>query len=307
MSDGRTRPRAALCALILAAAIAGCAAPPHPALDQAHLGFQQVRDDPMVRAHAPIRLDEAEAAIVRAVAAYEAGESEAEVSHLAYLADQRVQIARARALERQALQRIATLDDERQAIQLDARIRQAELAERRARQAEFAERRARQAEAEALALQQKLAELEAEQTERGLVLTLGDILFDVDGTELNPGGFQQVGRIADFLRAFPERNVLIEGHTDGTGADDYNEQLSLRRAYAVEDFLISEGIDPRRVIARGYGKRYPVATNDTTAGRQQNRRVEIVILKEGESDAPRAEPAASLVGPGLAVIALRQA
>jgi outer membrane protein OmpA-like peptidoglycan-associated protein len=307
MSHGRTRPRAALCALILAAAVAGCAAPRNPALDQAHLGFQQVRDDPLVRAHAPIRLDEAGAAILRAVAAYEAGGSEAEVSHLAYLADQRVQIARARALERQALQRIATLDDERQAIQLDARIRQAELAERRARQAEFAERRARQAEAEALALQQKLAELEAEQTERGLVLTLGDILFDVDGTELNPGGFQQVGRIADFLRAFPERNVLIEGHTDGTGADDYNEQLSLRRAYAVEDFLISEGIDPRRVIARGYGKRYPVATNDTTAGRQQNRRVEIVILKEGESDAPRAEPAASLVGPGLAVIALRQA
>jgi outer membrane protein OmpA-like peptidoglycan-associated protein len=293
--------------VVLAAAIAGCTAPPNPALDQAHLSFQQAQNDPVVRAHAPIPLDEAEVAIRRAVAAYEGSGSEAEVSHLAYVADQRVQIARARALERQALQRIATLDNERQAIELDARIRQAELAERRARQAEFAERRARQAEAEARALQQKLAELEAEQTERGLVLTLGDILFDVDGTELNPGGFQQVGRIADFLREFPERNVLIEGHTDGTGADDYNEQLSLRRAYAVEDFLISEGIDPRRVIARGYGKRYPVATNDTTAGRQQNRRVEIVILKEGESDAPRAEPAASLVGPGLAVIALRQA
>jgi outer membrane protein OmpA-like peptidoglycan-associated protein len=170
------------------------------------------------------------------------------------------------------------LGNERQAIQLDARTRRAELAERRARQAE----------AEALALQQRLAELEAEQTERGLVLTLGDILFDVDRAELNPGGIQQVGRIADFLREFPERNVVIEGHTDSTGADGYNEELSLRRAYAIEDFLISEGIDPRRVIARGYGKRYPVATNDTTAGRQQNRRVEIVILKEGETDAPRA-------------------
>ena len=278
MSDGRTRPRGALCALILAAAIAGCASPPNPALDQARLDFQQVRDDPVVQAHASIRLDEAEAAIVRAAAAYEAGESEAEVSHLAYLADQRVQIARARALEKQALQRIATLGNERQAIQLDARTRRAELAERRARQAEAA----------TLALQQRLAELEAEQTERGLVLTLGDILFDVDRAELNPGGIQQVGRIADFLREFPERNVVIEGHTDSTGADGYNEELSLRRAYAIEDFLISEGIDPRRVIARGYGKRYPVATNDTTAGRQQNRRVEIVILKEGETDAPRA-------------------
>jgi OmpA-OmpF porin, OOP family len=297
MSEGRTRPRAALCALILAAAIAGCTAPRNPALDRAHLSFQQLQNDPVVRAHAPIRMDEAEVAIRRAVAAYEAGEREPEVSHLAYLAEQRVQIARARALEQQALQRTATLANERQAIQLDARIRQAELAERRAREAEAAEGRARQAEAQALALQQRLAELEAEQTERGLVLTLGDILFDVGRAELNPGGFQQVRRIADFLREFPERNVLIEGHTDSTGADDYNEQLSLRRAYAVEDFLISEGIDAIRVIARGYGKRYPVATNDTTAGRQQNRRVELVILKEGESDAPRAEPVTSVVGP----------
>jgi OOP family OmpA-OmpF porin len=298
MSDGRTRPRAALCALILTAATASCVAPPNPALDQAHLSLQQVRNDPVVRAHAPIRIAEAEAAVMRAVAAYEASASEAEVSHLAYLAEQRVRIAQAQAREQQALQRTATLANERQAIQLDARIRQAELAERRAREAEAAEGRARQAEAQALALQQRLAELEAEQTERGLVLTLGDILFDVGRAELNPGGFQQVGRIADFLREFPERNVLIEGHTDSTGADDYNEQLSLRRAYAVEDFLISEGIDAIRVIARGYGKRYPVATNDTTAGRQQNRRVEIVILKEGESDAPRAEPARSAVGPG---------
>jgi outer membrane protein OmpA-like peptidoglycan-associated protein len=297
MSEARARPLAALRAAFLAVALAGCATPPNPALDQAHLGFQQLGNDPVVQAHAPLRLAEAETAIRRAIAAYEAGESEAEVSHLAYLADQRVQIARARALEKQALQRAATLDDERQTMQLDARIRQAELAERRARQAELAERRAREAEAAALALQHKLAELEAEQTERGLVLTLGDILFDVDRAELNPGGFQQVGRIAEFLRAFPERNVLIEGHTDSTGADGYNEQLSLRRAYAVEDFLISEGIDPLRVIARGYGKLYPVATNDTTAGRQQNRRVEIVILKEGESDAPRALPAAPAGGP----------
>jgi OmpA-OmpF porin, OOP family len=268
----------ALCALGLAALTLGCASPPNPALDQVRVDYQQARDDAAIQANAPIRLDEAEAAIVRAIAAHDAGESPEEVDHLAYLAGQRVQIARARAVEKQALQQIATLGNERQAIQLDARTRRAELAERRARQAE----------AEALALQQRLAELEAEQTERGLVLTLGDILFDVDRAELNPGGIQQVGRIADFLREFPERNVLIEGHTDSTGDDGYNEQLSLRRAYAVEDFLISEGIDARRVLARGYGKRYPVAANDTPAGRQQNRRVEIVILKEGETDAPRA-------------------
>jgi OOP family OmpA-OmpF porin len=267
----------ALWACGLAASTFGCASPPNSALDQARVDYQQARDDPAIQANAPIRLDEAEAAIMRAIAAHEAGASPEEVSHLAYLAGERVQIARARTIEKQALERIATLGNERQMIELDARTRRAERAERRARQAEAA----------ALALQQRLAELEAEQTERGLVLTLGDILFDVDRAELNPGGIQQVGRIADFLREFPERNVLIEGHTDSTGDDGYNDQLSLRRAYAVEDFLISEGIDARRILARGYGKRYPVAANDTPAGRQQNRRVEIVILKEGETDAPR--------------------
>jgi OOP family OmpA-OmpF porin len=85
----------------------------------------------------------------------------------------------------------------------------------------------------------------------------------------------------------PDRKVLIEGHTDSSGSASYNSDLSQRRANAVEALLINQGVDPTRIVARGYGESYPVATNDTAAGRQQNRRVEIVILKPGASEAPR--------------------
>jgi OmpA-OmpF porin, OOP family len=126
-------------------------------------------------------------------------------------------------------------------------------------------------------------ELAARQTDRGLVVTISDdLLFDVDQADLKSGGMQQLTRVADFLRSNPHRNLLIEGHTDSTASDTYNLALSQRRAYAVEDFLISLGVEPTRMAARGYGEQLPVATNATAAGRQQNRRVELVILNPGE-------------------------
>ena len=150
----------------------------------------------------------------------------------------------------------------------------------------LADERAALAEIEELG--RESAELQVQQTDRGLVVTLGDILFDVGQAQLNPGGELQVARLADVLQQMPERNVLIEGHTDSAGSDAYNDELSQRRADAVEDLLIIQGIEPTRVVTRGYGERFPVATNDTAAGRQQNRRVEIVILNPGAVDAPRA-------------------
>jgi outer membrane protein OmpA-like peptidoglycan-associated protein len=158
-------------------------------------------------------------------------------------------------------------------------------ARRAAIAAALADERAALAEIEELG--KESAELQVRKTERGLVVTLGDILFDVDQATLNPGGELQVARLADALRQMPERNVLIEGHTDSTGSDAYNDDLSQRRADAVEDLLIMQGIEPTRVVTRGYGERLPVATNDTAAGRQQNRRVEVVILDPGKVDAPR--------------------
>lgn len=113
-----------------------------------------------------------------------------------------------------------------------------------------------------------------------MVLTLGDVLFDLNKADLKASGEQTIGRLAQFMREYEDRRVRVEGYTDSTGKDSYNQQLSERRAEAVRDALVSQGIERRRVETKGYGEQYPVASNDTSAGRQQNRRVEIVISDE---------------------------
>lgn len=135
------------------------------------------------------------------------------------------------------------------------------------------------------ALRQRMAELQAEQTDRGMVLTLGDVLFDLNQADLKSAGEQTVGRLAQFMREYENRRVRIEGYTDSTGADSYNQQLSERRAESVRNALVNQGISSRRVESKGYGEQYPVAGNDSSSGRQQNRRVEIVISdKDGNID-----------------------
>lgn len=154
--------------------------------------------------------------------------------------------------------------------------------ERAAAQAAQADaERARQEAAAALARAQELAsrisDLEAAQTERGLVLTLGDVLFDVGKAELKPGSYRAVEQLVQFLGEYPQRRVLIEGFTDSSGSDDLNQRLSQRRADAVQAALIERGIASNRVATRGYGEAFPRATNDNAAGRQLNRRVEVII------------------------------
>jgi outer membrane protein OmpA-like peptidoglycan-associated protein len=126
-------------------------------------------------------------------------------------------------------------------------------------------------------MQAQLADLEARQTERGLVVTLGDVLFEVDKSDLKPGAARNLDKLVAALSDHPQTSVVIEGHTDSTGSREYNLSLSERRANSVRAYLIGGGIDPARLSARGLGLDYPVASNDTAAGRQQNRRVEIII------------------------------
>jgi OmpA-OmpF porin, OOP family len=148
----------------------------------------------------------------------------------------------------------------------------------------LAEQKAAIARAQAIeqSTQQELLEqLRAERTARGLVITLEDVLFEVGGADLQPGAQAELLRLADYLQRNPDRNVLIEGHTDTTGSADYNLRLSQLRADSVESFLIGSGLSPDRVRSIGYGETRPEAPNDTAAGRQQNRRVEIVILDPG--------------------------
>lgn len=126
-------------------------------------------------------------------------------------------------------------------------------------------------------LEARLQELNAQQTPRGLVITLSDVLFDVNRAVLKPGGLRKVEMLVAVLQEFPQRNVLVEGFTDSTGADSHNLVLSGQRADAVRTVLLRQGIDSARVTARGYGEASPVSDNATATGRQMNRRVEIVL------------------------------
>jgi outer membrane protein OmpA-like peptidoglycan-associated protein len=152
-------------------------------------------------------------------------------------------------------------------------------------QAQKERKEAEQARKRAEELAERVNELEAEQTQRGLVLTLGDVLFDFDKATLKSGGKRAASKLVEFLNEYPERSVMIEGFTDNIGSDEYNQQLSGRRAGAVRQALMNKGISASRIQIRGYGEEFPVASNDTEAGRQQNRRVEVIISDEnGEID-----------------------
>ena len=122
--------------------------------------------------------------------------------------------------------------------------------------------------------------MNAKKTERGLVITLGDVLFDINKAQLKTGGTRNLQNLAGFLKQYPQRKAQVEGYTDSTGSADYNQELSDRRASAVRTSLMDMGISNDRITTRGYGKESPGASNGTAAGRQMNRRVEIILSDE---------------------------
>lgn len=177
-------------------------------------------------------------------------------------------------------ERAARAKAEAEARTREAEIRAREVEQARALAAAEAAKAA-EAKAEADRLMKELSDLKARQTERGIVLTIGDVLFATGKSDLSPNALRSVDKLADFLRKYPNRNVLIEGHTDSVGSDEFNLTLSQKRADSVKETLTSKAIDDGRITTKGYGKKYPVASNDTAAGKQQNRRVEVIILNEG--------------------------
>ncbi|MBK7658577.1 MAG: OmpA family protein [Betaproteobacteria bacterium] len=154
--------------------------------------------------------------------------------------------------------------------------------------AQVARQQSLDAEGRAQQLEAQLRDLEAKKTERGLVITLGDVLFDTNQSQLRSGGVRSVRKLADFFSQYPQRTVMIEGFTDSVGGDSANQQLSERRADSVRTALVGMGVGSERITWRGYGEAYPIAGNDTPAGRQLNRRVEMVVSDEsGRAIAPR--------------------
>jgi outer membrane protein OmpA-like peptidoglycan-associated protein len=152
-------------------------------------------------------------------------------------------------------------------------------------QAQQAQAAAAQAEQEKAALRERLREqlsvvLETRETARGLIVNVSDVLFDTGSATLKPGAREKLARVAGILAAHPDLKIEIEGHTDSVGGDEYNQRLSERRAESVRSYLVQQKIPPTAVDAEGFGESRPVATNATTAGRQQNRRVELVVSGE---------------------------
>lgn len=277
--------------------VAACGGPPghNPLLDEARSAYYEAEHDSLILTHAPVALETAKEDLRRSEQLQRENAGEEQVTHYAYLAKQRIRIAEEKARLTAAEQSIEQAELERKEVQLEARELEAEEAEREAQASEFeayvarreaeeerqeaeaAKEAAEQAEARTRALAERIEELEAERTRRGLVLTLGDILFDVDKATLKPGGMRAANELAAFLQDYPERTVVIEGFTDNTGTEAYNLDLSRRRADAVRLALVANGIANDRIRIQGYGEAYPVATNTTIAGRQQNRRVEVII------------------------------
>jgi len=257
-------------------------------LEQARSAVESLESHPEARTTASSQLSDARDALARADAMQENGAEIEDIRHEAYVARRHAEIGLEVISEAEASAELRQAEARRNQVQLEARTLEAERAETLAeRRAEQAERSAREAQAsqsmaeaaieEANQLAEQLSEMEAEQTERGLVLTLGDLLFETGESTLKEGAEVTMDRLAEFMQNNPERRLLVEGHTDSRGAEEFNKELSRERASAVTEALVQRGIPSDRLRPVGLGEQYPVASNESPAGMQQNRRVEVVI------------------------------
>ena len=287
MKTALTRTAGAVLGAVLAVALAGCATTrQEDPLAQARATYEEVRADPQVTRFAPKELAQAGSVLNRAEALAREGGAGERVAHEGYLAERAALIARETALARAARAEVARADQERERILAEARAQAARAEPQEPRQAE----RATLAE-EIERLQADLDNLEARQSDRGIVLALsGEVLFDVGRATLKPGAERPIGQLAELMHERPGLEIVIEGHTDSTGSEETNERLSTERAQAVRRALIERGVEGWRVSARGMGDASPVATNDTPAGRQLNRRVEVLIPQEGASQSAVGAP-----------------
>ncbi len=279
------------------------------ALEEARAVYRAAQENPDVARNAPLELKKAETALNKAEQLLQQKGETDEIEHQAYLAKQHAYISEEIGKQKMAEAALEQAGAERNKVILQARTADANRAEQNASKEKAAalnamedakaqkaaalkameEAKAQKAAAESamaeaaaandksLKLEKEIAELKAIKADRGLVITLGDVVFDVNKADLKAGGVSAVGKLVAFLNEYPARRVMIEGFTDSTGELEYNQALSERRALAVRQVLQTKGIESARTDFKGYGEDFPVATNETAAGRQMNRRVEIII------------------------------
>lgn len=296
-------------AVVVAALLAGCASTP-PAdetMNSARASVGAAQSDPQVVRFARAELEEASRSLAAAERLWQRAAGSQEIAHQAYLAQQQARTARELAQSRAAEAELAKAAEQRERVVLESRLREAEQAREKAealtreaeaktqamekqaameRQAATAmerqtvtDRQAERARAQAR-LDAQIAQLPAKQTARGWLLTFGEDLF-VDGqTSLAPDGRRSIENLARVLREHPQRKVVIEAFTDNSGGEIASRGLSERRARAVRDALVLAGVAAQHIDARGMGASFPLAANDNPAGRQMNRRVEIVIPQD---------------------------
>ncbi len=267
---------------------------------------------------ARVDVDAARKNLDAAEMALKKGKPRSEVDHLAYLAEQSAKTAMARQEGAEFRKSVEQAEGERSAIIISAREKEAREAQARAGQAqalaEEAKHKAETAEQESMRIAQlaqqtaaerdrtqaqldaanKLIEdMKAQKTDRGMVVTLGDVLFDSGSSSLKPGADRSLQQVAAYLTGNAKAKVMVEGHTDSVGDDSFNQRLSEQRAQSVASRLAFMGLDAARVSASGLGEGYPVTGNDTAAGRQQNRRVEIIFSDNEGTFAPAARRSAN--------------
>ncbi|TRX03310.1 OmpA family protein [Candidatus Methylobacter oryzae] len=243
--------------VLLSGLVMACTPAANMSLERARNDYQQAASDPAVKNNAYADLSAAEKLLQRAETSWNEDEDSEETDHLAYLASRKVDLARATASRVEAKKTFDELSSQKDQVRLQAR------------------------EAE-------IRKLKAKKVPQGILVTLGDVLFDTGRANLKAGNLQNMYPLVEYLRNHPDTRVKIEGHTDDRGSADYNANLSQMRAEAVMNLLIANGIAPERITAQGMGEDYPVATNATASGRQQNRRVEVTI-----TDMPGTQPPAA--------------
>jgi outer membrane protein OmpA-like peptidoglycan-associated protein len=325
-----TALRTGLLMAVALLALGACSTAPKKdlALEQVRTQLEELKSNEDLAGYAPLALGEAERSLRQAETATG---SDTQRIHLIYMADRRIQIARAIAQREQLDQEYAQLEKERndmlvKASKLEAeRARMeaekarmisqatAEDAERARQEAQAAQKReaessrnaaqareeAKQAKAlaassetaaqlakreaelatqQADTLRRQLENLQLRQTESGVVVTLGDVLFETGETQLRDDAMASLVEVVDLLQSEPDKKIRIEGHTDSTGDAETNLKISQQRADAVRDALVSLGVDADRITAKGMGEDFPIATNETEDGRRQNRRVDVILL-----------------------------
>jgi OmpA-OmpF porin, OOP family len=231
-------------ALASVLALGACGGPAlYEPLQTTQTRFATARNDSTLQKNAPVELREAEQALQAAENARQ-GSRQPELVHYTYMANKRLDLAEAEAQRRHAEERVEALSHERDQILIQARSREA---------------------------------TEARRIQAGTVVTLGDVLFETGQATLLPGAALKLDPLVEYMRSHPNSSLVIEGHTDSIGSSGYNQQLSQARADAVRNYLATKGIPMERMLARGMGEDFPVTSNESAAGRQQNRRVEVFV------------------------------